>query len=113
MRPQAQWTYIHTHIHTYIHTYIHAQDAGILVLDEATSAVDVQTEGRVMSEIRPLRENKTTLIIAHRLSTVANADQIVVLHQGRVSLCVCVCVRVHMYQYVCVCMYVYDNIRPP
>ncbi|RFB87341.1 cyclic beta-1,2-glucan ABC transporter [Rhizobium leguminosarum bv. trifolii] len=60
------------------------KDAPILVLDEATSALDVETENRVKSAIDNLRENRTTFIIAHRLSTVREADMVLFLDDGRV-----------------------------
>lgn len=55
-----------------------------LVLDEATSAVDPETEGRIRTGLQKLVEGQTSLVIAHRLSTVRRADRIVVLHHGRV-----------------------------
>lgn len=60
-------------------------DSEILILDEATSALDLETERRVMKNIDRLRKGKTTLIIAHRLSTVQNADMIVVMDQGKAT----------------------------
>ncbi len=60
------------------------KDAPILVLDEATSALDVETEARVKSAIDNLRRNRTTFIIAHRLSTVREADLVLFLDQGRI-----------------------------
>ncbi|MEZ2129937.1 MULTISPECIES: glucan ABC transporter ATP-binding protein/ permease [unclassified Sinorhizobium] len=60
------------------------KDAPILVLDEATSALDVETEARVKSAIDNLRQNRTTFIIAHRLSTVREADIVLFLENGRV-----------------------------
>ncbi|MEB2847533.1 glucan ABC transporter ATP-binding protein/ permease [Endobacterium cereale] len=61
------------------------KNAPILVLDEATSALDVETEARVKVAIDRLRENRTTFIIAHRLSTVRDADKVIFLDQGRVA----------------------------
>ncbi len=60
------------------------KDAPILILDEATSALDVETEARIKRALDRLRSGRTTFIIAHRLSTVAGADQILVLDGGRI-----------------------------
>jgi ATP-binding cassette subfamily B protein len=60
------------------------KDAPILILDEATSALDVETEARIKRALDRLRAGRTTFIIAHRLSTVANADTILVLDAGRI-----------------------------
>ncbi len=57
----------------------------VLILDEATSALDTQTEAAVQAELERLAEGRTTITIAHRLSTVRDADQIVVLDQGRIA----------------------------
>ncbi|WP_339829612.1 ABC transporter ATP-binding protein/permease [uncultured Parvibaculum sp.] len=56
----------------------------ILLLDEATSALDTHTEKEIQAALKGISENRTTLIIAHRLSTVIDADEILVLEQGRV-----------------------------
>ncbi|MFD3919382.1 NovA family novobiocin export ABC transporter [Streptomyces sp. NPDC058595] len=61
------------------------RDPPVLVLDEATSALDTRTEHAVQQAIDALSEGRTTLTIAHRLSTVRDADQIVVLDAGRVA----------------------------
>ncbi|HZT49815.1 MAG TPA: glucan ABC transporter ATP-binding protein/ permease [Hyphomicrobiaceae bacterium] len=60
------------------------KNAPILILDEATSALDVETEARIKRALDRLRAGRTTFIIAHRLSTVANADIILVLDGGRI-----------------------------
>jgi ATP-binding cassette, subfamily B, beta-glucan exporter len=60
------------------------KDAPILILDEATSALDVETEGKIKRALDRLRQGRTTFIIAHRLSTVADADTILVLDGGRI-----------------------------
>ena len=61
------------------------KDAPILVLDEATSNVDNETEAALQRSIEKLSKNRTTIIIAHRLSTVRNADRIAVLDNGKIS----------------------------
>jgi ATP-binding cassette subfamily B protein/subfamily B ATP-binding cassette protein MsbA len=60
------------------------RNAPILIFDEPTSALDAQTEVRIMQALRQLGRNRTTLIIAHRLSTVRQADNILVLQDGRI-----------------------------
>ena len=60
------------------------KNAPILILDEATSSLDTESERLVQAAMQKLMENRTTLVIAHRLSTVEHADRIVVLAQGRV-----------------------------
>ena len=57
----------------------------ILVLDEATSALDNMTEMQIQSALSELSEGRTTLVVAHRLSTVKNADEILVVTDGAVS----------------------------
>jgi subfamily B ATP-binding cassette protein MsbA len=60
------------------------KNAPILILDEATSALDTENERAVQAALDELMRGRTTLCIAHRLSTVQHADLIVVLHQGRI-----------------------------
>jgi len=60
------------------------KDAPILLLDEATSALDSESERLVQDAIRRLMRGRTTLVIAHRLSTVRDADKIVVMEAGRI-----------------------------
>lgn len=60
------------------------KDAPILLLDEATSALDAENEARIQNTISTLMKNRTTLVIAHRLSTVKEADMIVVMEAGRI-----------------------------
>ena len=60
------------------------KDSPILILDDALSAVDTDTEETILRNLKALRAGKTTILIAHRVSTVANADHILVLEEGRV-----------------------------
>jgi ATP-binding cassette subfamily B protein len=59
-------------------------DPRLLVLDEATSALDSRTEAAIQQTLRKARQGRTTLVVAHRLSTVADADEILVLRGGRI-----------------------------
>ena len=61
-----------------------AHDPKVLILDEATSSVDPETEAMIREALRRLLENRTSLVIAHRLSTIQNASKIVVMHKGHV-----------------------------
>lgn len=62
-----------------------ASDPAIMILDEATSSVDVVTEARIQKAVRQLLNGRTGIIIAHRLSTITNCDKIVVINEGKVS----------------------------
>lgn len=59
-------------------------DARILILDEATSNVDTETELQIQAAMRQLMQGKTCFVIAHRLSTIRNADTILVVDQGQI-----------------------------
>jgi ATP-binding cassette subfamily B protein len=59
-------------------------DPRILILDEATSSVDTQTEQIIQKALANLLKGRTSLVIAHRLSTITNADKIVVIHDGKI-----------------------------
>ncbi|MCP4272199.1 MAG: lipid A export permease/ATP-binding protein MsbA [Gammaproteobacteria bacterium] len=60
------------------------KNAPILILDEATSALDTESEKVIQQAMNRVMNNKTTLVVAHRLSTIENADQIIVMDQGRI-----------------------------
>ena len=61
-----------------------AHDPKILILDEATSSVDTETELRVREALTRMVEGRTSVVIAHRLSTIQRADKIIVMHKGQV-----------------------------
>jgi ATP-binding cassette, subfamily B, bacterial len=61
------------------------KNAPILLLDEATSALDSETEYQVKEELDQIMKNRTTLVIAHRLTTIQNADLIVVINNGELE----------------------------
>ena len=60
------------------------RDSNFLILDEATSALDAVTESQVMDTVRALRGNSTVVIVAHRLSTIRDADQVIYLDDGKI-----------------------------
>ena len=60
------------------------KDSPILLCDEPTSSLDGETEMDIMNNIKSIGSDRSTIIIAHRLSTVQDCDQIIVMHQGRV-----------------------------
>ena len=60
------------------------KDAPILILDEATSSLDNESEAKITQAIEALAKTRTTLVIAHRLSTIMRADRLVVLNQGSI-----------------------------
>lgn len=60
------------------------RNSPVLLLDEATSALDTESERKIQQALHGLMQNRTTLVIAHRLSTVENADRILVLDKGRI-----------------------------
>ena len=61
------------------------KNAPIILLDEATSSLDAESEEKVQNAIINLTKNKTTLVIAHRLSTIIRADKIIVINQGKIA----------------------------
>jgi ATP-binding cassette subfamily B protein len=64
-----------------------AHQPGFLILDEATSSVDTETEYRVRSALENMVEGRTSIIIAHRLSTIQRADRILVMHKAQLREC--------------------------
>jgi ATP-binding cassette subfamily B protein len=61
------------------------KNPAILILDEATSALDTKTEQEIQAALRAIARDRTTLTIAHRLSTVVDADEIIVLERGQIA----------------------------
>jgi ATP-binding cassette subfamily B protein len=61
------------------------KDSPILILDDALSAVDTDTEETILENLKRIRKDKTTIMIAHRVSTVQNADNILVLDEGDIA----------------------------
>ena len=61
------------------------KDANVILLDEATSFLDVENETKIQKALSTLIKNKTVIIIAHRMRTIANADKIIVLDEGKIA----------------------------
>jgi len=60
------------------------KDGSIFILDEATSALDANTENLIQDSLKHIMQNKTTILIAHRLNTIKNADKVIVLSEGKI-----------------------------
>ena len=60
------------------------ENSPFLLLDEATSSLDTKSESQIQEALKELMKNRTTLVVAHRLSTIENADLILVLHNGEI-----------------------------
>jgi ATP-binding cassette subfamily B protein len=60
------------------------KEPALLFLDEATNALDANNEKAIVSNLNKITQNKTVIVVAHRLSTVKNADKIIVLEQGEI-----------------------------
>ncbi|MBQ6710821.1 MAG: ABC transporter ATP-binding protein, partial [Clostridia bacterium] len=60
-------------------------DPEILILDDSVSAVDTDTEEKILQHLRETRKGKTNIIIAHRISTIQDADKIIVIDEGRLA----------------------------
>jgi len=61
-----------------------ANNPDVLILDEATSSVDTETEEAIQSATEKLLQNRTSIVVAHRLSTIKNANKIIVLDKGKI-----------------------------
>ncbi len=62
-----------------------AFDPALLILDEATSSIDTETEQLIQQAIERVMRNRTSIVVAHRLSTIQRADRIIVLHHGEIQ----------------------------
>jgi ATP-binding cassette, subfamily B, multidrug efflux pump len=63
---------------------VQSQAEILLILDEATSSVDTETEALIQDALNKIMTDRTSIVIAHRLSTIRNVDRIIVLHKGRI-----------------------------
>jgi len=61
------------------------KDPEILILDDSVSAVDTDTEEKILTHLKEMRKNKTNIIIAHRISTIQDSDLIIVLDEGKIA----------------------------
>ena len=61
------------------------KDASILILDDSVSAVDVKTEKAILENLKSIRKGKTTILIAHRISTIEQMDKIIFIDDGRIA----------------------------
>ena len=61
------------------------KDAAILILDDSVSAVDVKTEKKILENLKQIRQNKTTILIAHRITTIEKMDKIIFLDDGKIA----------------------------
>lgn len=70
---------------THPHRPRRVQESGVIFFDEATNALDANNERIIMENLQRFFEGRTSVVVAHRLSTVRNADRIVVIEQGRIA----------------------------
>ena len=61
------------------------KNSPILILDDSVSAVDTKTEKSILSELKKIRQNKTTILIAHRISTVERMDKVIFIDDGKIE----------------------------
>ena len=64
--------------------FVHPEDASILILDDSVSAVDTKTEKVILDNLKETRKNKTTILIAHRISTIENMDKLIFVDDGKI-----------------------------